>query len=281
MTGRNAMNSLDGKASTKSEWDARTAAYHKYQGQLSAQAVGPLLDSAGIVEGGASLGRRVLDVATGPGYGAGEAARRGACAVGLDLSREMVAQASRNFPGVPFLEGDGQMLPFADNIFVAVTCCFGMPQMPNPRLAITESCRVLSPGGRFCFSLRADVERDFNKQMVSAAVQVHGKLDMASPRAAHDGTVRDPDKYESLLLSAGFAEIGISEVPLVWRPRSNQEILATINNGSRSSRLLERQPPEAREKINLAILEFASRFKTAQGFEIPRLVILVSARRIG
>jgi ubiquinone/menaquinone biosynthesis C-methylase UbiE len=281
MTSRNATYSLDGKTSTKSGWDARTAAYHKYQGRLSVQAVRPLLDSACIVDGGASLGRRVLDVATGPGYGAGEAAQRGARAVGLDLSREMVVLASRNFPRVPFLEGDGQMLPFADNTFDAVTCCFGMPQMPNPRLAIAETHRVLSPGGRFCFSLRADVERDFNKQIVSAAIQAHGKLDMVLPRAAPDGTLRDPDKYKSLLRSTGFDEIEISEVPLVWRPHSNQEILAAVNNGSRSSRLLERQPPEAREKIDSAILELASQFKTARGFEIPRLMMLVSAGRIG
>ena len=71
----------------------------------------------------------------------------------------------------------------------------------------------------------------------------------------------------------------ISELPVMWRPRSDQEILDTFYYGSGSSILLEPQNPEARERINRAILDSAARFKTADGFEILRLALLLSARK--
>ncbi|MEE8283463.1 MAG: class I SAM-dependent methyltransferase [Alphaproteobacteria bacterium] len=271
--------SWETKQTRRSGWDSRARAYHKYQGKVSAQAVGPLLDAVGIAAGGASAGQRVLDVATGPGYAAGEAARRGARVMGLDFAPAMVALASRNFPEVAFLEGDGDHLPFADDAFDAVICCFGMPQMALPERVIAEAYRVLSPGGRYGFTLRAGKARDPNKQMVYAAVQAHGEADVALPPAGSDSGLRDPAKYEALLAAAGFTGIEISEVPVVWRPQTEQEILDTVYNGSRSSRLLERETPQAREKIDRAILEFAARFKVVEGFKIPRLALLLAARK--
>lgn len=277
MTNTTTTSSQETKRAKQLGWDARACAYHNYQGRVSVQAVGPLLDSVGIPAAGPNAGKRVLDVATGPGYGAGAAARRGASAIGLDFSPAMVAIASQNFPQVAFLQGDGENLPFADDRFEAVICCFGMPQMANPARAIAEAHRVLSPGGRYGFSLRAEMDKDPNKQMVYDAVRAYGKL----PPAAPDGGLREPARYEALLAAAGFTEIGISEIPVVWRPRTDQDILDAVYNGSRSSKLLEGQNPEAREKIDRAILDFAARFKTAEGFEILRLAELISARKTG
>lgn len=259
-------------------WDDRAGAYHKYQGKVSEQAVGRLLDQVDIGASRPNAGKRLLDVATGPGYGAGEAARRGARAIGLDSSPAMVKLASGNFPEVAFLEGDGENLPFADESFEAVICCFGMPQMANPERAIAEAFRVLSPGGRYGFSLRAGMEKDPNKQMIYAAVRAYGNADL--PPASPAGGLRDPAKYQALLDAAGFTEIEVSEVPIVWRPRTEQEILDTVYNGSRSSKLLEPQSPEAREKINRAILKFAARFKAAEEFRMVRLAVFLSARKI-
>ena len=47
-------------------------------------------------------GVHVLDVATGPGYVAAEAARRGAAVVGVDFSAAMLAEARRHHPAIDF-----------------------------------------------------------------------------------------------------------------------------------------------------------------------------------
>lgn len=265
--------------SVKAGWNARAESYSKYKGNISIQAVRPLLDAVGIDAHGAGDGHRVLDVATGPGYGAGEAALRGAQATGLDISAAMVALASQNFPKATFTEGDGQDLPFPDKDFDVVISNFGMAQMADPARAISEAHRVLSPGGRYGFALRAEMGKDYNKQMVHSAVRAHGNIDLALSRIAQETGLHEPGEYEPLLAKGGFAKIEISEVTMIWQPKTDQEILDSAYSGSRSSMLLEPQPPEAREKINQAMLDFAAQFKTTEGYKILRFAALLTAQK--
>ena len=72
-------------------WQDGAAAYDHFWGDLSLQAIGPLLDAVG-----ARKGARLLDVATGPGYAAAIAALRGADAIGVDYSAAMVAEARKH-----------------------------------------------------------------------------------------------------------------------------------------------------------------------------------------
>ncbi len=102
----------------------------------------------------ASMGDRVLDVATGTGDVAFAIQQAGAREViGLDFSPEMIAAAKakaaeRGTP-VVFLIGDAMRLPFPDGSFDACTVSFGLRNMPDYGAAIAEMTRVLRPGGRF------------------------------------------------------------------------------------------------------------------------------------
>src|SRR6516225_3017829 len=64
-------------------------------------------------------GKRVLDVAGGDGYWAGQARKRGAHAVSIDLARSkmLFGKTLRHAPGV--VECDGLALPFEVGSFVA------------------------------------------------------------------------------------------------------------------------------------------------------------------
>ena len=55
--------------------------YHRLNGPITQQAVAPLLDAAAV-----GPDTRLLDVATGPGYAAGQATARGADALGVPMS---------------------------------------------------------------------------------------------------------------------------------------------------------------------------------------------------
>ena len=92
---------------------------------------------------------RVLDVATGTGLVAGDIARRYEARVtGLDQSAEMLARAcERGEPGVVFVRGDGQRIPFADDSFDAVTFTYLLRYVDDPASTIAELARVLKPGG--------------------------------------------------------------------------------------------------------------------------------------
>ncbi len=93
-------------------------------------------------------GNVVADLACGTGDLAQEAARRGADAVGLDFSREMLVEARQRNPGIAFVHADAEHLPFADGSVDAISCGFALRNFVSIEGALTECARVLKPGGR-------------------------------------------------------------------------------------------------------------------------------------
>jgi ubiquinone/menaquinone biosynthesis methyltransferase len=96
-------------------------------------------------------GRRVLDLASGTGDIAFEAAAHGARVTGLDITHRMVEiahlRASRFGGRARFLVGDMMALPFGEGQFDAVTTGYGLRNAPELEGALREIVRVLRPGG--------------------------------------------------------------------------------------------------------------------------------------
>ena len=78
------------KAFESKGWCVRAETYGGLIGAITSRLVEPLLDAAGV-----RADRRVLDVATGPGYVAEGAAARGATPVGLDTVGAMAPWSCR------------------------------------------------------------------------------------------------------------------------------------------------------------------------------------------
>jgi demethylmenaquinone methyltransferase/2-methoxy-6-polyprenyl-1,4-benzoquinol methylase len=93
-------------------------------------------------------GDTVLDVATGTGAVAVELVRQKGCrVVGLDQSREMLAQARRRVPaGVELIEGDAEQLPFPDASFAGLTFTYLLRYVDDPAATLLELARVVRPG---------------------------------------------------------------------------------------------------------------------------------------
>src|SRR5437868_3514054 len=126
--------------------DALAKSYNAFFAAVTALATAPILDAVSL-----RPGTRLLDVATGPGALAAEAANRGARPVGVDLSLQMIELARRLHPAIEFREADVEHLPFADDTFDAVVCAFGLGHFPRPKAAVAECVRTLLPGGRLAF----------------------------------------------------------------------------------------------------------------------------------
>ena len=93
-------------------------------------------------------GQRILDLAAGTGTSSVPFAEAGATVVPTDFSLGMLEFGRSRLPGLPFVAGDGMHLPFADEVFDAVTISFGLRNI-NDRLAgLAEMLRVVRPGGR-------------------------------------------------------------------------------------------------------------------------------------
>ena len=93
-------------------------------------------------------GERVLDLAAGTGTSSEPFHRLGATVVPCDFSVGMLQVGKAHLPHLPFTAGDATRLPFADDVFDAVTISFGLRNVVDPDAGLRELLRVTRPGGR-------------------------------------------------------------------------------------------------------------------------------------
>jgi SAM-dependent methyltransferase len=101
-------------------------------------------------------GKTVLEVSCGAGGGASYITRtlRPASYTGLDLNPASIdlCRKRHKLPGLDFVQGDAQDLPFADETFDAVINVEASHQYPNFERFLAEVARVLRPGGHFLYT---------------------------------------------------------------------------------------------------------------------------------
>jgi len=101
-------------------------------------------------------GDRVLDVATGTGWSAHNAARRGAAVTAVDISAELLTAAAELSahvrPPIAFQQADAEELPFENGRFDRVISTFGVIFAANQEQAAAELGRVCRRGGRLCLA---------------------------------------------------------------------------------------------------------------------------------
>lgn len=93
-------------------------------------------------------GELILDLAAGTGTSSVPFAEAGATVVPCDFSIGMLEVGKQMRPELPFAAGDGMKLPFADEVFDAVTISFGLRNIHDPIAGLAEMRRVTKPGGR-------------------------------------------------------------------------------------------------------------------------------------
>ena len=101
-------------------------------------------------------GKRVLEVSCGHGGGAAYLARtmEPASYTGLDYNPDGVAfcQRTHHVPGLDFVHGDAENLPFDDNSFDVVVNVEASHAYPHLARFLTEVVRVLRPGGHLLYA---------------------------------------------------------------------------------------------------------------------------------
>jgi SAM-dependent methyltransferase len=180
-------------------------------------------DTAGVL--GDVAGKDVLEV----GSGAGQCSRwvrvHGGRSVGLDLSVRQL-QHSRRLDdetgiAVPSVLGTATALPFHDGSFDVVFCSFGALQfVADIDTAVTETARVLRPGGRFAFSVTHPTRWSFPDDPAEPGLTAtssywdrtpYVEVDDATGRVAYVEHHRTLGDWVALLAAAGFRIVALLE----------------------------------------------------------------------
>jgi ubiquinone/menaquinone biosynthesis C-methylase UbiE len=252
-------------------WAKQALHYDSLVGQMTQQAVDALLAAVNL-ESGAKL----LDVASGPGYVAAEAARRGLDAIGTDIAEDMVDEARRRFARTKFEIGDAEHLRYADSSFDAVTCAFGMLHFPRPGKAMAESYRVLRPGGRFAFTIWCGPVNAKVISLISDAVQRFADPSVALPVGPGTFTLSDPWILTALMEAAKFTNVQIDELPCFFAPASPSDVFDMMRKSMvRATYVYEHQTADVQRRIEQAIKDEAAAALAAGQGKIPCPALLV------
>ena len=77
---------------------------------------------------------------------------------GIDISSAMISRARKRLasPRPHFVLGDLAQLPFRDEAFDCITCCYALEHVPDTQRGMEEISRVLIPGGRVLLFVTED-----------------------------------------------------------------------------------------------------------------------------
>ncbi|MBI4893501.1 MAG: methyltransferase domain-containing protein [Acidobacteria bacterium] len=99
-------------------------------------------------------GKRVLDIASGAGYGSAELARVADQVTGIDISPDAVAAAAATYslPNLRFLAAPAQSIPLKDGSIDLIVAFEVIEHLNDWTELLGEARRLLAPGGQFIVS---------------------------------------------------------------------------------------------------------------------------------
>ncbi len=93
--------------------------------------------------------KKILDVGCGTGYFLRACSEIGLESFGIDISQEAVKVAKQNSPASKILVGQGENLPFPDQIFDYITCLGSLEHFLDLEKGLSEMVRVAKPRAKF------------------------------------------------------------------------------------------------------------------------------------
>jgi len=253
----------------------------RYDG-LNDAANAPLLEAAGVEDGD-----RILDIGCGNGRITRLAARRGARAVGIDLSAPMLerARASAREEGVDdvtFVRGDAQVHAFEEASFDTAVSRLGVMFFCDPVAAFRNIRRALRPGGRLAFVCPQSPSL-MDEAVIFAAIGTQ----VALPALGDDNKHRpaffaDPSRTERVLSDAGFTSIGLRPLALAQHWGKNAADASAFLMGWGPLRhWLNMADADEKTRIRAhdAATEAFHAFETDQGVRLTSRLWLVTALR--
>jgi SAM-dependent methyltransferase len=135
----------------------------------------------------------IVDLGCGPGQVARYLADRGATVEGVDLSPQMIEQASSCHPNVTFRVGDMFALPYADAALAGIVAFYAIVHLRPDEIAtpFRELHRVLAPAGLLALAFHIGADTVHVDELFGCTTSL-------------DFVFHQPDAVIAALASAGF-----------------------------------------------------------------------------
>ena len=165
----------------------------------------------------------------------------------------------------------------ADSVDGAL-CRFGYMLMDDPAAALTETRRVLRPGGRLALAVWGPPERNpFFTAIVIGLVQ-GGHFPPPDPDGPGLFSLADAGKLTGMLESAGFGEVRTEEVPIVFALPDVEEYVSMVADTAGPVGLaVQRLTEEEREAVKAQAEAMLERFRVDGAYEIPGVALCAVA----
>ncbi|MBS0536413.1 MAG: methyltransferase domain-containing protein [Proteobacteria bacterium] len=275
------MSDEDYRLKRRQEWDEAGRRYDKLAtgalADLSAQAAAKVLEIARLRDG-----ETVLDVGTGPGSPALEAAPLVAPdgkVTGIDFAPSMIVAARKRagelgIGNADFFEMEAERLDFQDNTFDCAISRYAYPHFTNARLALKETLRVLRRGGRLVAAMHGAAERNpYFGGPIAALTRYH---DVPSPITERGPfAFSEAGSLEAAMKSAGFADVTIHvHNTTIVVDDFDQYWTAQKAGGAAIRRALEKVPQTRRPEAEVAALASMQQYVVGNRASFPAQIIV-------
>ncbi len=225
-------------------------------------------------------GERVLDVATGTGWGARQLARWGAGVHAIDYASDLI-EAARGLAKdagleIEFTTADAENLPFEDADFDVVMSTFGVMFVQRPEAAAGELARVCRPGGRLGLTTW---QPDGALEALTEEILKRYRPPPPDPPPPSIFAWGKSDRVTELLGSA--FELHFETRCSVLRAPSGEHVwnLWCENHGPTIS-TLKALPQDRQQELRDEFIAYHERFRTEGGIALPRHYLVTIGTRI-
>jgi SAM-dependent methyltransferase len=232
-------------------------------------------------------GDTVLELAAGAGdtgFAASAGAGRLICTdfspAMLDVAR--LRAGDLGVRNVEFRVMDAEHLELDTSSVDAVLCRFGYMLMADPAAALSETRRVLRPGGRLALAVWAAPERNPFFALVASVLAKGGHVAPPPAGAPNPFGMADPGRTRAMLEGAGFTAVTLDEIPVRFPFRDVDDYLGFMSDTAGPLAVaLQRLSGPGRGEIAGTVGDALGAFAVDDGYAIPGAALVATARPAG